>query len=60
MSQMKNAASRRLSVPALALSALLLSSLPLLAGCGGGPTTDQVLLDHSGANPDSIYRHHHN
>lgn len=52
--------SRRLSVSALALSALLLSSLPLLAGCEGHPTDDPVLIDHSGLNPDSIYRHHHN
>jgi hypothetical protein len=51
---------RRLSFSALALTALLLSSLPLLAGCEGGPTNDPVLLDHSGLNPDSIYRHHHN
>jgi len=52
--------SRRLSFSALALTALLLSSLPLLAGCGGHPTDDPVLIDHSGLNPDSIYRHHHN
>lgn len=60
MSQVKQTTSRRLSVPALAVSALLLSSLPLLAGCEGGQTTDPVLRDHSGLNPDSIYRHHHN
>jgi hypothetical protein len=51
---------RRLSFSAVIFTALLLSSLPLLAGCGGGETQDQVLRDHSGLNPDSIYRHHHN
>ncbi|HWT96032.1 MAG TPA: hypothetical protein VN229_00395 [Terriglobales bacterium] len=60
MKQIRQTASRRFSVSALALSALLLSSMPLLAGCEGHPTDDPVLLDHSGLNPDSIYRHHHN
>jgi hypothetical protein len=58
MSPAKPISKRRLSVSALTLSALLLSPLPLLAGCAGGGTENQVLLDHSGANMDSPYRHH--
>ncbi|HVJ44619.1 MAG TPA: hypothetical protein VM639_24190 [Dongiaceae bacterium] len=45
---------------ATGMTALLLTSLLLLAGCSDGGTQNQTLLDHSGAMPDSIYRHHHN
>jgi len=45
---------------AIGIAALLFTSLLLLAGCSDGGTQDQTLLDHSGARPDSIYRHHHN
>jgi hypothetical protein len=57
MKPVKNTANRHLPVSALVLAALFLSSLPMLAGCEGGGTTNQVLLDHSGGNMDSSHRH---
>jgi len=56
MNPVKNTASRHLPVSALVLAALFLSSLPVLAGCEGGGTTNQILLEHSGSNMDSPYR----
>jgi hypothetical protein len=56
MNPVKNTAGWHLPVSALVLAALFLSSLPVLAGCEGGGTTNQVLLEHSGSNMDSPYR----
>jgi len=60
MRPVKHVISRHPSRSTLVFVTLLLSALPILAGCEGGGTTNQVLLDHSGRNPDSIYRHHNN
>jgi len=60
---MKRSTERSEGLPgsgAIGIATLLLTSLLLLAGCSDGGTQNQTLLDHSGARPDSIYRHHHN